>query len=280
MKKTFLWMAAILFMGCENAIVGDGEFTDERMVEFSFSLDGTTRALPAEFFNKLHMQLFNDDGSKVFAQVKTQNIDDANFGTFSVGVPVGSYTVVAVGHSSARSATLSSPQQVQFTASNGEKLTDTFSYCGRVEVSEGGTHNATMQRVCAMVRFRFTDETMPDNFAKLKIDYTGGSANFNPSTMQGCTKSTQTETRQRADVYECFTFPYMAESGQLKMTISALTADDVVLHQRVLTDVPVTRNHITTYTGPFFGEGSGQIVQTGFTITVNGEWDGSHDYSF
>ena len=137
-----------------------------------------------------------------------------------------------------------------------------------------------MQRVCAMVRFRFTDETMPDNFSKLKIDYTGGSANFNPSTMQGCTKSTQTETRQRADVYECFTFPYMAESGQLKMTISALTADDVVLHQRVLTDVPVTRNHITTYTGPFFGEGSGQIVQTGFTLTVNGEWDGSHDYSF
>lgn len=98
MKKTFLWMAAILLMGCENAIVGDGEFTDERMVEFSFSLDGTTRALPAEFFNKLHLQLFNDDGSKVFAQVKTQNIDDANFGTFSVGVPVGSYTVVAVGH--------------------------------------------------------------------------------------------------------------------------------------------------------------------------------------
>ena len=71
-----------------------------------------------------------------------------------------------------------------------------------------------------------------------------------------------------------------AESGQLKMTISALTADDVVLHQRVLTDVSVTRNHITTYTGPFFGEGSGQIVQTGFTLTVNGEWDGSHDYSF
>ena len=102
-------MAAILLMGCENAIVGDGEFIDERMVEFSFSLDGTTRALPAEFFNKLHLQLFNDDGSKVFAQVKTQNIDDANFGTFSVGVPVGSYTVVAVGHSSARSATLSSP---------------------------------------------------------------------------------------------------------------------------------------------------------------------------
>lgn len=76
MKKTFLWMAAILFMGCENAIVGDGEFTDERMVEFSFSLDGTTRALPAEFFNKLHLQLFNDDGNKVFAQVKTQTIAD------------------------------------------------------------------------------------------------------------------------------------------------------------------------------------------------------------
>ena len=58
-----------------------------------------------------------------------------------------------------------------------------------------------MNRVTAMVTFEFTDETMPANYAGVRVDYTGGSANFNPTTGEGCTKSTQSELRGKDALY-------------------------------------------------------------------------------
>jgi len=245
--------------------------------------DSQTRATVTigDYFTKLNVMLFNADGEKVFDKVRTQTIDDTDFGNLNMSLAAGTYTVVAVGHSSIKSATIKSPQMVQFTATDGEKLTDTFCHCGQVTVSEsGGRHELVMNRVCAMLRFRFTDTDIPSSFARLKIDYTGGSANFNPTTGEGCTKSTQSESRLPAAEYQVFTFPYLATDGVLKVTVSALTADDAVIRQRTFTNIPVTRNRITTYTGKFFEDGDGNIVQTGFGISVNPEWDGENEYEF
>lgn len=245
--------------------------------------DTQTRATVTigDYFAKLNVMLFNADGEKVFDKVRTQTIDDSDFGNLNMSLAAGTYTVVAVGHSSIKSATIKSPQMVQFTASDGEKLTDTFSHCGQVTVSEsGGRHELVMNRVCAMLRFRFTDTDIPSAFDRLKIDYTGGSANFNPTTMQGCTKSTQSESRLPAAEYQVFTFPYMDADGTLKVTVSALTSDDAVIRQRTFTNIPVTRNRITTYTGKFFEDGDGEIIQTAFGISVNPEWDGETEFDF
>lgn len=245
--------------------------------------DEQTRATVTigDYFTKLNVMLFNADGEKVFDKVRTQTIDDSDFGNLNMSLAAGTYTVVAVGHSSIKSATIKSPQMVQFTASDGEKLTDTFCNCGQVIITESsGRHELVMNRVCAMLRFRFTDTDIPSAFARLKIDYTGGSANFNPTTMQGCTKSTQSESRLPAAEYQVFTFPYMDADGTLKVTVSALTSDDAVIRQRTFTNIPVIRNKITTYTGKFFEEGDGEIIQTAFGISVNPEWDGETEYSF
>ena len=72
----------------------------------------------------------------------------------------------------------------------------------------------------------------------------------------------------------------MSDKGTLKLTISALTADGVVITQKVIDGVPVNRNRITTYSGPLFGEGQGEITQQGFGFTVNGDWDGEDCYEF
>ena len=131
-----------------------------------------------------------------------------------------------------------------------------------------------------MVTFEFTDEMMPENFAGLKVEYTGGSANFAPRTGQGCTKSNQNEMRQRTQHYQVFTFPYLSAEGTLKITLSALDAGGNALTTRTLTDVPVTRNRITRCTGVLFGEGDFDIYQTAFGITVNTNWDGEDFYEF
>ena len=282
-----MMLCTIFFASCEKPLVDDGFNDVDGNVTLTFSAAGAqTRSANVtigDYFTKLNVMLFNEDGTKYFEKVRTQYSSDENFGQMSLTLPAGEYTVVAVGHSSVKSATIKSPEMVQFTASDGEKLTDTFCYCGNVTIGdEPAQYALTMSRVTAMVRFQFTDEEIPASLASVKFDYTGGSANFNPLTSEGTTKSTQSENRTVSgnDMYQVFTFPYLSATGTLKMTISALTASGEVIKKKTLDAVPITRNRITTYTGPLFTDGAGTITQSGFGFTVNPDWDGEDQYNF
>ena len=286
MKKIFLLLAAaVMLAACEHPYIGDVEADGNVTLRFQTSTDDMTRATVSigNYFTKLNVMLFNEDGSKAFDKVRTQLKADEDFGQLNLSLSAGVYTIVAVGHSSTISATIKSPEMVQFTASNGEKLTDTFCYCGKITVSEDPEqHDLTMNRATAMFQIKLTDEEVPAAFAKMKIDYTGGSANFNPTTFEGTTKSTQSESRTATpdDIYQCYTFPYQSASGTLKVTASALDASGNVLRTRTFDAIPVTRNRITTYKGKFFEEGDGEITQSGFGFTVNPDWDGEDVIEF
>ena len=87
-----------------------------------------------------------------------------------------------VGLQARKSATIKSPEMVQFTASDGEKLTDTFCYCGNVTVGdEPQQHSLTMSRVTAMVRFQFTGRRNSRVAGFVKFDYTGGFCQLQPA---------------------------------------------------------------------------------------------------
>ena len=277
----FMAIAAII-TSCTNGIYTDAEYDDTCEVFLSFSTDAVTRASanPEDYFSKINLQLFNEAGEKVFNTVKTQTKDEQSFGSFTLNIVPGRYTVVCVGHSSGKSATIKSTTMVQFTASDGEKLTDTFSHCSEIEVDADSDHELRMNRVAAMFVIKPTDIEVPETFAKLRIEYIGGSANFNPTTGQGTTKSSQSELRNPANEYQCYTFPYMANESKLQVTLTALNTDGAIIRSRSIADVPVTRNRITTYEGPIFEAGDGNIYQTNFGLTVNGEWDGEDHYTF
>ena len=287
----FSIMAMVGLTGCEKQILPDGESsgtTADGQVVFVFqteSVDYTTRAASdiAGYASKLNVQLFDEDGQKVFSTVRTQTKDDEDFGRLSVELEDGVYTVVAVAHSSARSATIKSPSVVQFTAQDGEKLTDTFCHVSVVEVS-GESHSFTLQmhRAVAMVQLHLTDEMLPDDVWYIKADYSGGSANVNPTTLEGITKSSQSERRIKNELrlHQFFTFPYMSETGTLKMTISATTSDGTVLRQRTFDAVPVKRNRITTCEGKLFGDGDWTATMSDFSFVVNADWEGEDTYEF
>ena len=272
-------LAAAVMAGCEKPILPDEESSGTGAVTLEFMAGGVTRSASGigAYASKLNVQLFDEDGQKVFSTVKTQTKDDDDFGTMAVELADGVYTVVAVAHSSARSATIKSPSVVQFTAQDGEKLTDTFCHVSTVEVS-GESHSFTlpMHRAVAMVQLHLTDETLPEDVWYIKADYSGGSANVNPTTLEGITKSNQSERRIKNDLrlHQFFTFPYMSETGTLKMTISATTSDGTVLRQRTFDAVQVKRNRITTYEGKLFGDGEWTATQSDFSFVVNADWDG------
>lgn len=288
MKRIYYLLLCTIFLAaCEKPLVDDGFNDVDGNVVLTFSAVGaqtrSSNVTIGDYFTKINVMLFNEDGTRYFDKVRTQYSSDENFGQMSLTLPAGEYTVVAVGHSSVKSATIKSPEMVQFTASEGQKLTDTFCYEGSVTVGdEPEQHSLTMSRMTAMVRFVLTDEEIPAQMASIRFDYTGGSANFNPTTSEGITKSTQSETRPVSanDQYQVFTFPYMASSGVLTVTMSALTASGEVIKKKTLESVPVTRNRITTYTGTLFSEGEGTITQSGFGFTVNSDWDGEDRYEF
>ena len=279
-EVALVMMTAVLMTGCEKPILPDVDTVDgDEGVQLRFMMGGEMRGGSdiAAHASKLNVQLFDEEGQKVFSTVKTQTKDDYNFGRLSVELADGIYTVVAVAHSSARSATIKSPEVVQFTAQDGEKLTDTFCHVSVVEVS-GESHSFTlpMYRAVAMVQLHLTDETLPEDVWYIKADYSGGSANVNPTTLEGITKSKQSERRIKNDLrlHQFFTFPYMSETGTLKMTISATTSDGTVLRQRTFDAVLVKRNRITTYEGKLFGDGEWTATQSDFSFVVNADWDG------
>ena len=278
-QKSTLLFAVLLLTACEKVVLDDDGGTHLRFIPTTADTRGTVSI--GDYFSRLAVQLFDADGQKVWSQSKTQTRDDDDFGTLSVGLTAGTYTVVAVGHSSPVTPTIKSTELVQFTAKDGVKNSDTFCHYGTVTVSEdGGYHELKMNRVTAMVTFEFTDTDMPAAFQQLKIEYTGGSANFNPTTSKGCTKSSQTELRSKGTQYAVFTFPYMATECTLKMTLNALDANGSVLTAKTLSDVPVTRNRITRCMGPLFGDDDYDIYQTAFCISVNPDWDGEDFYEF
>ena len=280
----FFMLSAIALVACEKAVIPDNENGTATRLAFVPTTADTSRGTVAigDYFSRLAVQLFDQDGQKVFTQSKTQTSEDADFGILNVGLRPGTYTVVAVGHSSPVTPTIKSTELVQFTAKNGIKNSDTFCHYGTVTVAEsGGYHELKMNRLTAMITFEFTDTDFPATYAGLKIDYSGGSANFNPSTAQGCTKSNQSELLFTSSTqYAVFTFPYQSTDGKLKITLNALDNDQNVLTTKVLTDVPVTRNRITHCTGILFGDGDFEIKQTAFGITVNPDWDGTIEYQF
>lgn len=277
-------IAALALTSCEKAVFSDSESTDGNVIlTFEPTRQDYTRGQTVTAFTKLNVQIFDKNGEKVFEKVKTQLSTDDDFCQMSLKLSEGTYTVVAVGHSSKNSATIKSPESVQFTASDGEKLTDTFCACQQIVVSgSAASFTLPMYRVGAMIQFVLTDKQVPNNFAYFLMEYTGGSANFNPTTLQGTTKSSQSEKRIRNSlmIHQAYTFPYMADSCLLKITVSATDMDGTVIRKRVFEDVPVTRNRITTYTGKFFEDGDGQFTQSDFGFVVHADWDGEDFYTY
>ena len=274
-----------MMAACQHpADLGDLSSEAGGNVVLSFTAEGDTRASCRDCFSKLNVQLFDATGQKVFDKIKTQtSSDDENFGLMSLPLEPGGYTVVAVGHSSAVSATISSPTEVRFTAKDGQKLTDTFCVTSTIDVGEDPEHfDLTLLRATAMFRLVLTDDIVPPEAVKIKFEYSGGSANVNPTTLEGITHSSQTEVRQAVSppVYEVYTFPYQSTAGTLKVTVSALDAAGNVLRQRTFDKINVARNHITTYTGHFFDDGGGTLTQPSLGFIVESDWSGEDMFDF
>lgn len=281
-------IAAVSFSltSCEKPYVGLQEPTAEvpntvfRITAFEqIDFDGPdSRALVdvSQLCSRINLVVYDGD-----TKVKSiaQKAADKDFGTLAMTLPVGTYTVAIIAHSTSASATVSSLDKISF---DHNVISDTFLYEGEITVGETAqTYDVQLRRVVAMFRLNLT-EPLPANVAKMKFYYTGGSSTLSALTGYGSVNSKQTvvlDVSSGQQVFEVYTFPH-AESGTLKMTVTALDASEATLYERVFAEVPVTRNKITQYTGDFFNGTSTETSASSFAIKAETDWDGEQHFDF
>ena len=216
-------------------------------------------------------------------KVKSANqwVGDESFGMLSLTLPQGDYRFVVVAHNGLGNATITSPEKITFT---NNKCTDTYYAYQEFSVTEDTAMDVTLRRAVAKVRF-VVEDPIPSEVSQMKFYYTGGSSTLDAVTGYGCVNSKQTEYREVAEnmwqgggKFDLFTFPHV-EKDTIKMTISAMMADDKIVHERVFNAIPVMRNSITQYSGTFFGssESEGDLD---YHFEVDTTWVQLSKYSY
>ena len=240
----------------------------------TFGETSSTRAYSdiSELATRLNLVVLKN-GEKV--KTVSQKQGDSSFGTVALSLAEGTYQVVAIAHNCDGTATITSADKITFP---NNIVTDTFYYYDDLTVgSTAVSQNLTMRRAVAMFRLILTDD-LPASVRKLKFYYTGGSSTFSALSGYGCVNSRQTVNITVSDgqkVFEVYTFPH-DEQGELKMTITALDAQDNAVGERVFESVPVARNYITRYTGSLLGGGTNAPESSGIRFSVDGDWSGEN----
>lgn len=296
MKPKLLAMLAscLLLLGCEAPYVGEPTSADEGEANIILQVsgfeitpfdDGVNVALHSptrseqpitELCSRLTFVVYQGDTK--FRSV-AQKRGDTGFGRAAFSLPQGTYTFAVIGYNSDGACTVTSLDKISF---KDNRVTDTFLYCDELDVTDQKTtHEVLLSRVVAMIRFKLTDDTFPDEARQLKFYYTGGSSTLSALSSFGSVNSKQTVKLDIAAgqrTFEVYTIPH-DETGTLKMTVTALDAGENTLKERVFEAVPVRRGAITTYTGTFF-EGATEAGELAFDLKAESEWEEGEEVDF
>lgn len=287
-KLLFSILLVCLLAGCEKGYMGEEEsiidpqgnvtlrVTAFEQMPFDELNIGSRATTVSNVCTRLNFAVFSgSERVKSFAQ----KVGDTDFGTVSMSLAEGTYTVVAIAHSSDKSVSITDPAKIAFE----NPMSDTFYYYGQIVVgSDASTYDLTLNRATAMFRLKIND-AMPDNVRNMKFYYTGGSASLNATTGYGNVNSKQTVNIEvpesmtgQPTQFEVYTFEHENKTP-LKITITAQDANGNDLNEKIFENVPIERNKITQYSGDFFDSG---LRENNFTVNVEDAWGGTTEIDF
>lgn len=285
-----LLLACLTLAACEKVDLSEfkkNKDTNDGTVKVTFKVAGieqvpfgnTTSRVGDALYTRFSVALFQND-----TKVKSvnQTTGDKDFGTIAVDLAPGTYQYVAIAHNGLASCTISFPDKITF-ASN--KMTDTFYYYGKVDITESCTNAIVLKRAVSMFRLIVTDP-IPETVTQMKFYYTGGSSTFDATTGFGCVNSKQTEIINVSDArngvngkeFEIYTFPHEV-SDAMTVKVTAMDENGNTITETSYENVPIQQNVITQYTTTFFTNTPGTISNLSTTATVenNGQWNTTID---
>lgn len=284
MKRLIFWLSALLLLvACEKPSWDSEDEGDEAIAgNLTVSIyqigkapfDEVTRS-QSTTPTHINYAVYSVDGQRV-KQIN-QQAGDANYGKASFQLEPGTYQLVVVAHSSNGNPTMTDLTKIQFK--NNQGFSDTFlTYIEDVEVTaENHTLLVTPQRIVSLCRVEITDD-VPETVSQLRFQYKGGSGAFDAHTGLGSVNSIQTmdfDVTTGQKQFDLYTYLHDTE-GTIHLTVTAFDASGVELLNREF-DIPMEREKITWFTGPFFG-GTGGGLSIG--ITLDTDWKGETHITF
>ena len=276
MKKMLYLMAAVLLVagcrkqeGTSRVRVNVNDFT---ITEGMFPTRGEEPVADYDGIKAIDLA-FYEGTTEVYKH--TQMRDDGStyttFGSFECDLPIGNYTMVVIGrgYTDGDVFVLTSPTSAGYTS---ERARETF--CATQSVTITSTTpldlTVTMSRIIAKLHIVFTDERTA-SVTKIRTTYGAGGKSFNPTTGLATVNSgfAVTNTPSSAvTTLDVGNYAFLATDEQtMDITIEALDAGENVLFTKVVSNVPLRRNRVTTLTGQVFTAGTSSA-----TFQVDSDW--------
>ena len=204
------------------------------------------------------LAFYNAEGTEVYKTTQVKGDGSyTTFGQFTANLPIGHYTMVAVGYAyyDGDVFTLTSPTAAGFTS---ERPRETFSKVQSVTVTSASPLDLsiTLNRISSWLCIQSTDNR-PAGIAKIRTTYAKGGKGFDPTTGLATTDAgfAQTNTPSAAigSAVTFSSYPFLAtDEEDINVTIEVLDAGDNVLFTHTVDDVPLKRNRKTTLRGAIF----------------------------
>ena len=275
MKKVSFIFVALMGMMAASCGNESDELSNEQTVELSqlvpvsvhvegFSLSqeefsgAQTRAAQdvADYtgINAVMLAFYKGDGTEVYKS--TQARGDTGFGEFSLSLPMGSYTMVAVAYynSDASVLTLTSPTEATFNV----RARETFAYTQPVTISNTSAVDisATLNRIVSMLTVISTDGKTAD-VRNVRMTFSAGGKDFNPTTgfaiaNTGFANTVGNSAAVGATSTSSTMFFLNSDEQNIDVTIETLDAGGNTLFSKTVTNVPFKCNRVTKLTGAMY----------------------------
>lgn len=285
MKRTFLILTAMATLlascgrddesatGTANVKVTVNDFTivNEDYPETKDAVAAYTgvKAMTLAFFDAQGNEIYNT------TQLRADNTTYTTFGEFELSLPLGSYTMIALGYGSEQPMTLNGATEAIYTA---DRCRETFVASQAVNVASTSplTLNAELSRVVSKVLVRSTD-TRTAGVDSVRVTFAAGGKGVNPQTglassNNGLSNCVAISTAVGA---ESSTISYLflnSDQQTMNVTVETIKTNGTVYSTRTVTDVPLQRNKITVLRGPMYSTASGA------SFTVSTSWVGDTNW--
>jgi hypothetical protein len=208
--------------------------------------------------NAVTLAFYGADGTEVekVTQLRSDGSTYTTFGEFSLSLPMGSYTMVALAYYTNENSvlTLTSPTEASFNT----RARETFAYTQPVTISNTSAVDisATLNRIVSMLTVVSTDGKTAD-VSNVRMTFSSGGKDFNPTTGLAITATGLINTvGNSAAVGATSTSSTMlflnTDEQDIDVTIETLDADGNTLFSKTIENVPFKRNRVTKLTGAMY----------------------------
>lgn len=248
--------------------------------EFSVSMEDfpSTRAAesPASYdgVQAITLAFYGSNGTEAYKETQVKsNGNNSTFGQFSFNIPVGSYTLVAIGYNyfDGDEFTLTSPTTAGFTTALPR---ETFCATQAVSITDGTPLDLsiTLNRINTWLVINSTDKR-PTGATYVRTTYSAASKSFNPSTGLAIdagelvlVNEIKKPVGQTASVGNYAFLPIDEKVMNIKLEV--LDASKNVLCTKVVPNVSMKRNRKTILKGLLFTPSSASSA----SFTIETDW--------